>query len=150
MQKTSTKKSPIKKRRKARILVLHCLYQLEQFENISADDVFETTKENFRIPDVVVDFGKELLNITINNHENIQKVLEEHVKNWDVKRLSIIDRAILKMGIAELLYMPDIPVSVTINEAVTIANSYSIEKAGNFVNGVLDKIAKTLVPEKEI
>ena len=62
--------------------------------------------------------------------------------------MPVIDRAILRMGVYELLYMHDIPPKVTINEGVELAKKYSTEKSGAFVNGLLDKIFQTRCPEK--
>ncbi|MCA8917947.1 MAG: transcription antitermination factor NusB [Planctomycetes bacterium] len=76
--------------------------------------------------------------------EDIQKV----AVNWQVSRMPVIDRAILRMGVYELLYMHDIPPKVTINEGVELAKKYSTEKSGAFVNGLLDKIFQTRCPEK--
>ena len=76
--------------------------------------------------------------------EDIQKV----AVNWQVSRMPVIDRAILRMGVYELLYMHDIPPKVTINEGVELAKKYSTEKSGAFVNGLLDKIFQTRFPDK--
>jgi transcription antitermination factor NusB len=78
----------------------------------------------------------------------LDETIQEVAVNWQVSRMPVIDRAILRMGVYELLHMHDVPPKVTINEAVELAKKYSTEKSGAFVNGVLDKIFQTRCPEK--
>lgn len=143
------KNSSLKKRKKARILVLHCLYKLE-FINESPDIIFEETSENFRINKELLDFANHLFKTILNNNNKLEKIIGENLKNWDLKRLAIIDKAILKIGIAEILYMPDIPKPVSINEAVNIAKTYSLEKAPKLINAVLDHIAKKSISKENV
>ncbi len=74
--------------------------------------------------------------------EEIDRVLRQHLKRWRLDRLTFIDRAILRMGCAEILFFADVPGKVAINEAVELAKKFGDEKAGKFVNGVLDAVFK--------
>lgn len=82
------------------------------------------------------------------SREELDEAIQTVAVNWQVSRMPVIDRAILRMGVYELLFMHDVPPKVTINEAVELAKKYSTEKSGSFVNGVLDKIYQTRCPEK--
>jgi len=80
---------------------------------------------------------------TVENHRNeIDRVLKKHLKRWRLERLTFIDRAILRMGCAEILFFDDVPPKVAINEAVDIAKKFGDDNAGKFVNGVLDGVFK--------
>ncbi|MCR4424075.1 MAG: transcription antitermination factor NusB [candidate division WOR-3 bacterium] len=80
---------------------------------------------------------------TVENHrDEIDRVLKKHLKRWRLERLTFIDRAILRMGCAEILFFDDVPPKVAINEAVDIAKKFGDDNAGKFVNGVLDGVFK--------
>ncbi len=66
-------------------------------------------------------------------------------QNWDLKRMAVVDRNVLRLAIYEMLYREDIPPVVSINEAVDIAKKFSTEDSGKFVNGILDKIKGELM-----
>jgi N utilization substance protein B len=72
----------------------------------------------------------------------LDHVLRSFLDNWDLERVSLVDRNILRFALAEVLYFPDVPSNVIIDEAIEIANRYSSEEAGRFVNGVLDRLVK--------
>lgn len=72
--------------------------------------------------------------------EHLDDVIRAKVERWEFHRIAVLDRLILRLATAELLYFPDVPPKVTINEAIEIAKLYSTEKSGRFVNGVLDAI----------
>lgn len=73
----------------------------------------------------------------------IDKLIEAYTENWAPERMARIDMAILRVAIYEMLYMEDIPASVSINEAVELAKTYSHEDAGTFVNGILGGIYRS-------
>lgn len=79
-----------------------------------------------------------------------RELISSNTRNWEVERLPLTDRIILEMAIAELLSFPNIPVKVTINEYIELAKTYSTPKSRNFINGILDVIAKELVETGEI
>lgn len=79
-----------------------------------------------------------------------RELISSNTRNWEVERLPLTDRIILEMAIAELLSFPNIPVKVTINEYIELAKTYSTPKSRNFINGILDVIAKELVESGEI
>ncbi|MFV0415822.1 MAG: transcription antitermination factor NusB [Chthoniobacterales bacterium] len=78
------------------------------------------------------------------HQENIDKKIQGNAKNYDINRLSAVDRNILRLAIFEITECPDVPPAVSINEAIEIAKKYSTEDSGRFVNGILDQIRKEL------
>lgn len=93
------------------------------------------------------EYAVRLLRRTIMNELDYRTLIDAQCKNWDKERICFMDRVILTTAIAEVVSFPAIPVSVTINEYVEIAKSYSTPKSGSFVNGVLDAIVKQLQKE---
>lgn len=96
------------------------------------------------------EFAKTLVEATVEHGAEIDKIIRARVANWDFKRIAILDRLILRMGICELLYFREIPPKVTMNEAIELAKLFSTERSGQFVNGVLDAVLadiKNLGPE---
>ena len=72
------------------------------------------------------------------------------VKNWDFKRVALVDRLVIRMAFCELLYFDEIPPKVTINEAIELAKTFSTEQSGRFVNGILDSLYKKFKTDKKI
>lgn len=131
------------KRRKARELVLKSLYSYEISDmepNSILADSFSTSSLD---PSSRV-FASDLYKKILENMESIDKMIKECVENWDIKRLAIIDKNIIRMGVCELLFFNDIPQKVSIDEAIELAKKYGAGDSGSFVNGILDHIAKSL------
>ena len=93
-------------------------------------------------------FGNELLQDAITNYDKYRGYVEQFISaDWDIERIAFIDAVILVVAIAEIVGFPEIPVPVTVNEYVEIANSYSTRKSGQFVNGMLSAIIGKLHEE---
>ncbi len=131
------------KRRIVREKVLQVLYAYEiNNENLQAltDSLLaEVQDEN------LISFGKELINKVIINKNEFDQRIKQRVNNWEMNRIAIIDRILLRMALCEILYFPDIPPKVSINEAIEIAKTFSTAGSGKFINGILDAI---LIDEK--
>jgi len=95
------------------------------------------------------DFALELVRGVLDFREEIDKRIRSLSEHWRLERMSIVDRNILRLGAYEVLYRPDIPPKVTIDEAVELAKEYGDEKSGSFVNGILDKLAASRLKEAE-
>jgi N utilization substance protein B len=91
------------------------------------------------------DFAEKLIRGTLQHQKEIDTKITSLADNWDFKRLAAVDRNILRLAIYEMLFCPDIPPVVSINEAIEIAKRYSTEESGKFVNGLLDKVKKDLL-----
>lgn len=130
-------------RRLAREKVLQALYAYE----ISKEPIaFITENQLAELKPYRSDFefAKTLMQSVVQHLEEIDTLIKSHVPNWEFERIALIDKIILRIGICEFLYFPDIPPKVTINEAIEIAKTFSIENSGKFVNGVLDGILNKL------
>lgn len=87
-----------------------------------------------------IEFITSLYLNTTNNDKDLMELIEGRVKNWDIDRAALMDVIIIKMGVSELVYCPEIPVNVTLNEYVELAKEFSTQKSKLFVNGLLDKL----------
>ena len=85
-------------------------------------------------------FADALVRGVLQRREELDGVIQRYAKNWDLPRIAVVDRNILRMAIHEILHRDDIPPVVSINEAIEIAKRYSTEQSGRFVNGILDKV----------
>lgn len=83
---------------------------------------------------------RRLADATLGNRQEIDAALRKHLTRWRLERLTVLDRATLRLAAAEILFFDDVPPKVSINEAVEIAKKYGDDDAGRFVNGVLDSI----------
>ena len=99
---------------------------------------------------VSTEFVEQLASLYESHKDEIDNDIIKHLKNWDFNRLAIIDRIILRLAIIELLYLPDIPPEVSINEAIELAKKYSTDKSDKFINGLLDAVFRRLKKEKRI
>lgn len=100
--------------------------------------------------DTVIEFGRRLIAVTMEQAPELEKLIEPTLKNWDMERLAVLDVIIIKMALVEFLYFPTIPTKVTLDEYVDISKEYSTPKSKDFVNGILDKLMKTLLEEGKI
>ena len=90
------------------------------------------------------EFFENIFNFTIANDVSSKVLISEKTKNWDIERLAFTDKVIISMALAEMIHFPSIPVKVTINEYIDISKTYSTPKSKQFVNGLLDVLAKEL------
>ena len=128
------------RRRKARELTLQILFQLDSGQ----ENVKETLKTFWflhRHPREIKIFTTRLVEGTRKNLKAIDKKITCYAKHWKIERMATVDRNILRLGAYEILYCPDIPIKVSIDEAVEIAKKFSTEKSSQFVNALLDRIA---------
>ncbi|UZJ40954.1 transcription antitermination factor NusB [Prosthecochloris sp. SCSIO W1101] len=132
-------------RRRIREKIIQALHTLELREtDLETAADWLITAEIANDPNAVR-FFKELLQCCTENKEEIDNYIAKHTFNWDMSRIAIIDKNILRMALAELLYFEDIPPKVSINEAIEIAKKFnSTDKSSKFVNGILDAIFNDL------
>ncbi|HTG45332.1 MAG TPA: transcription antitermination factor NusB [Verrucomicrobiae bacterium] len=90
-------------------------------------------------------FADPLIRGTLESLEEIDGKIKHYAKNWDMNRMAVVDRNILRLAIYEMLHRQDIPPVVSINEAVDIAKRFSTDDSGRFVNGILDKVKGDLL-----
>ena len=85
-------------------------------------------------------YVKKLMSVYDEHNSELDKMIAKRLKNWELKRIAIIDKVILRMALSEIFYFDDIPPEVSINEAIELAKKYSTARSGKFINGVLDAI----------
>jgi N utilization substance protein B len=130
------------RRRKAREIVLLVLFEGESSDSPWEEILENRLEERFSAPDTV-DHARRLLSKTREHLAELDDRIRAALANWDFERVSKVDKNILRFGLAEILFFPDVPSKVIINEAIEIARKYSSEEAGKFVNGILDHFAQT-------
>jgi N utilization substance protein B len=91
------------------------------------------------------DFANDLLRGTLEKKAEIDAKITSLADNWDFARLAVVDRNILRLALYEMLFRPEIPPVVSINEAIEIAKKFSTAESGKFVNGLLDRVKKDLL-----
>jgi N utilization substance protein B len=131
------------KRRLIREKVLQALYAYELSKE-PITDIVNTVLGELKNHKDDFEFAKKLVTEVIHHEEEVEKYISAKVAHWEFERIAMVDRLLLRMGICEMLYFPDIPPKVTINELIEVAKTFSTEKSGKFVNGVLDAILEEL------
>jgi N utilization substance protein B len=106
--------------------------------------------EHYPDKETAEEFGKALLDKVCDNETFIRNLVEPTLKNWDPERVAVIDMILLMMAVAEFLFFPTIPTKVTLNEYVEVSKLYSTPKSKDFINGILDRLMKTLKAEGKI
>lgn len=124
-------------RRQAREVVLKALYAYEIHPRPPGEIIGEIISERALEPELL-DFAHAYLDIVLAHMAEIDADISRLAENWQLERIAIIDKIILRMALAELHYMSDIPEKVAINEAIDLAKEYSTLESSAFVNGILD------------
>lgn len=130
------------KRRQIREKVLQVLYAFEMNNEelqTHIDQIFVNV-----LDDNDKDFGSKLVYRVVANRNIFDQMIVGKISNWEMDRVAIIDKILLRMGICELMFFEDIPPKVTINEIIEISKKFSTEGSGKFLNGILDSILDDL------
>jgi N utilization substance protein B len=125
----------------AREYTLQLLYQIEiggYSPEESADDFFANHCPE--LPKQVRQFVMFIANGVREHREELDGLIAKYARNWDVTRMAVVDRNIMRMGIYEILFVVDIPPKVSINEAVELAKKFGDVESAKFVNGILDGV----------
>ena len=134
----------MRKRTKAREHALKILYALDITGDLPKKCIDAYWQDNDEKDTEIMSFANSLVLGTANKQKEIDKIISECATNWQLDRMAVIDRNILRFAAYELLFADEIPPKVTINEAIDIAKRYGDSESGKFVNGVLDKINKDI------
>ncbi len=129
----------MKKRTRARELTLQFLYQLD----LRGDELYAEARDYLRAEErdpETTRFAMRLIEGTWENWEEIDRSIQAVAQNWNIARMAVIDRNVLRLGTYELLHCPDIPPKVAVNEAIELGKRFSTANSGAFINGILDKI----------
>ena len=134
------------RRRKSRELALQFLYQLDLR---SEEDVGRHLPEFWRrhpVDEEVRSFAEQLVRGAKLHQAKIDELIVQYTEHWELERMAVVDRNILREGIFELLWMAEVPPKVVINEALEIAKKFSTQDSSGFINGILDRVHKELRP----
>jgi len=136
----------------SRTIAMQTLYQWDfnGQKDESLDSLLEYNIKEFAPGFNDEGFTKHLVEGVIKNIKEIDELIRKYATEWPLEQITIIDRNILRIGIFELKYDPDIPSKVAINEAIEVAKTYGGESSGKFVNGVLGAIYKEIEKEGKI
>jgi len=141
----------MKKKSNRRIIREKCMqvlyaYQMtgENLTQLTQTMLFEIRNENDK------QFGQELINFTVANQGELSDKIMEKVANWELDRIAVLDKILIKMGMVEILYFPDIPPKVSINEVIDMAKEFSTANSGKFINGILDSFLSDLKNEGKL
>ncbi|HHY91726.1 MAG TPA: transcription antitermination factor NusB [Firmicutes bacterium] len=128
-------------RRQGREAALKTLFQVE-LGGAEPKQALQATCEQEAIAAADVAFARELTEGVLGELAELDQVLGRFSTDWSVERMAILDKVILRLACYELLFRPDIPVAVSINEAVELAKRFSTPEAARFINGVLSAVAR--------
>ncbi|MDF1660607.1 MAG: transcription antitermination factor NusB [Planctomycetota bacterium] len=132
----------------AREATLRMLYQIdlrkvvdpEEIQKLVEHCLEEADMKSATSPKVVGRYMRKLAFGVLAARTEVDTLIKKVAQNWDIKRMAIIDRNVIRIGAYEILKNPDIPRAVAINEAIELARKYSTEESGTFVNGILDQM----------
>ena len=130
-------------RRKSRELAVQVLFQLE-FDRGEPGEAFGLISHNFHWRATVQPFARQLVDLVCRNREELDRLIQQASEHWRVARMACLDRTILRIAACELLYAPDIPPKVSIDEAVELGKRLGGDDSSAFINGVLDKVYSLL------
>lgn len=132
-------------RKRSREIAMELLFGMTLSKNTIGETI-ENFKEDYemKLNTIDLEYIIKALEKVEENKEVIDKKIEEALTNWKIDRVSKVNLSILRLSIAEMLYLEDVPGRVSINEAIELTKKYSDEKSVSFVNGVLDTVLKKL------
>ena len=139
----------MQERRRAREFVVQVSYAHE-IQNDDLDKTFDLLADTSELSDELLKFARELVHGVIAHRKEFDELIASKSRNWDLTRIALIDRLILRMALTEFFYFKDIPPKVSISEAIEIAKVFSTEESSSFVNGILDAILNDSVADGKI
>ncbi|MFA5114489.1 MAG: transcription antitermination factor NusB [Candidatus Omnitrophota bacterium] len=132
----------MRKRTQSREFALQILYQMDISGDRDCDAALDSfwQRQDKEVAADVRDFTAELSRGVVANLKEIDSSIAQYASNWQIGRMAVVDRNILRLASYELIFRDDIPPKVSINEAIELAKKYSGLEAAKFVNGILDKV----------
>jgi N utilization substance protein B len=124
-------------RHTARKKAFQILFQLDINENKPDQAIHEFLEDE--VPDP---FLTMIVNGVADNKSKLDALIAEHLENWSIQRIASVEKTILRIAVYEIIYADEIPVNVSINEAIELGHTFGDDKSGKFINGVLSKIKK--------
>jgi len=144
-QQPQTSSERARERHAGRELALRTLYAYDIDGSCSWEQMLESIAENDELDAGVIRYARTLVDAALKNRELIDAMIARKAVNWELRRMAVVDRNVLRFAVAELLcFREQVPYKVAIDEAVEIAKTYGTDDSGKFVNGVLDSIRREL------
>jgi len=135
------------RRSRGREVALQVLYQVEQNPGISPEEIRRFIQRRLLEDRKLCDFTEGLVAGVKEHQARLDAIISQVAENWRLDRMAAIDRNILRLGAYEMLFCPDVPAKVAINEALELAKRYSTAQSSRFVNGILDRVLQWQVQE---
>jgi N utilization substance protein B len=135
-------------RRRSRELAMQALFYVDMRQNKSKE-ILDLYLQSFTPAKKVLPFFLELVNGVIRERDQIDTMIKRFSSNWKMSRMSCVDRNIMRIAVYEMLYCGDIPLKVSINEAIDVGKKFGTEESGAFINGILDSV-RLVLEEEEI
>jgi transcription antitermination factor NusB len=132
----------VRRRTRGRELALQLLYMVDARGDEALLGVDDFLRQEAPDEAEAHAFARELLAGTLDHQEEIDKAISAAAQNWNLSRMALVDRNILRMAVYEMLYLKDIPAKVSINEAIEMGKRFSTQQSGAFINGILDRIRR--------
>lgn len=143
---------PVRRRTRAREIALQLLFQADLrgpgYEADLGEKLADLARKEANEDAEVAPFAERLVAGTLQHRDMIDERLKSVTRNWDLKRMAAVDRNVLRMSIYELMFCPDVPPKVAINEAIELGKKYSTANSGGFINGILDRVRIDLEKER--
>ena len=130
-------------RRQAREIAMQALFYMDMRNDLSVDMLAHFCG-NFSPSQKTQPFFLKLVNGVLGARGELDALIERFSKNWDISRMSGVDRNVMRIATFELIYCDDIPAKVSINEAVDVGKKFGTEESGAFINGIMDSIREDL------
>jgi len=139
-------------RRKAREQALQALYQID-LTGIKPEEALEALYPETPVPEGIDPFLVKLVYGTTKHFQQLDPLIQQHLIGWDLRRLSVVDRNIMRLALFEMIHL-DTPVPVVLDEAVELAKTFSTDEGRRFINGVLSSASRhiqkeALAPDEE-
>ena len=132
-------------RRLARETALQVLFQRDLTkEPLNATEAVQRWAAEFEVPEVSRPFAQELVDGTIVHQNEIDQKIASFAQEWTISRMANVDRNVMRLATYEILFRPDIPGRVSLNEAIELAKRFGGEESAKFVNGILDKVVDSV------
>jgi len=131
------------RRRRARELALQIFYAME-ISGQEAQESIQRIRECFNYPESAWEYALPLVLGVEKHREELDRMIQQSSEHWSLYRMACVDRNLLRLAVYELMFCPDIPKKVALNEAVDLGKKFGAEDTGAFVNGVLDRVASLL------
>jgi N utilization substance protein B len=128
------------RRTRGREIALQVLYQAELNPGLAPEEIGRFIERRLLGDTKVCEFTQGLIAGVQTHQARIDALISEVAENWRIDRMAAIDRNILRLGAYELLYCPEVPTKVAINESLELAKRYSTAQSSRFVNGILDRL----------